>query len=264
MNYRERQMLVCLKKIREEVGCLAVKAEFEAEGTRVEELLRLVDIARKAGVDLALKIGGCEAVRDLMESKQIGVEYIIAPMVETPYALTKYIDAKNKIYDEDEQKDTAFLFNIETKSSFDNVNEMLELAAEPKGLDGVVFGRVDFSSSLKWPRDTLNSANMAEYCAIVANGCRSKRLDFVVGGGISIDSVDFLRELHNVHLTRFETRKVVFPSSALDSKLIKEGLLEAVKFELLWLLNKQDYYSSITKEDILRIEMLQNRWKLPL
>ena len=38
-------------------------------------------------------------MKDLMECKQFGTEYIIAPMVETDYALKKFIEAKNKIFD---------------------------------------------------------------------------------------------------------------------------------------------------------------------
>ena len=262
MNTYERKMLDILRKGQEHYGVVATKAEFEAEGTRTDELLRLIEIAHKANVGLALKVGGCEAIRDMLEARQFGVRYIIAPMVETPYALSKYITAKDKVFSEEEKEDVKFLFNVETITAFNNIHEMVNLAASKPGCDGVVFGRVDFSGSLGLGREGIESETITTAGESIAKLCKDKGLEFVVGGAVSSDALDNLHRFNAVHLNRFETRKVVFLGSALTDQNLPEALRQAVHFELLWLLNKREYYGLMHKEDQTRIEMLESRWKV--
>jgi len=111
-------------------------------------------------------------------------------------------------------------------------------------------------------REDINCERVERDVLVVAEKCRSSLLDLVVGGGVSPESINFLRRVEEVHLSRFETRKVVFSSVAIQEKNIEDGLLNAVHFEMLWLLNKQAYYESIGREDLARIEMLRKRWNV--
>lgn len=249
-------MLESLKRGRDQFGVVAVKAEFEAEGTRPDEFLRLLELAQRADLKVALKIGGCEAVSDLLSTKIYGIDYVIAPMVETPYALQKFIEAKDKTHGRDEQR-TQFLFNLETETTLRNLDEMVALSRGT--IDGVVFGRVDFTLSRKLKRDQINDRQITDAVLAVARACRDNDLELVVGGSVSKEAIPALREIQAVRLDRFETRKVIFEGTAVNRANIDDAIANAVEFELDWLKNKRDYYDRIAQEDSARIVMMEKR-----
>ncbi len=75
-------------------------------------------------------------------------------------------------------------------------------------------------------------------------------------------SLPFFKRLPQGALTRFETRKVIFNAQdALQDENADKGILKAVGFELMWIKNKQNFYSAISSEDIKRIEVLESRYK---
>jgi len=255
MNSVERQMLEMLKKGRDHFGVVAIKAEFEAEGTRPDELLRLLELAWRADLQVALKIGGCEAVSDLHASKLYGANYIIAPMVETAYSLRKFVEAKNKVYTD--FTDTRFLFNLETDTTLGNLEDMLPLARAE--LDGVVFGRVDFTLSRGLERGAINDRQITDSVLLAAHACVDHDLELVVGGSVALEAATALREIRRVRLDRFETRKVIFDGAAVETAGFEAGIANAVAFELAWLQNKREYYQTIADEDLARIRMIEQR-----
>src|SRR6056297_3163881 len=99
----EQKMFDILKKLRDEYGVEAVKAEFEAEGSRTDELVKLNEIVFRADLKMFIKIGGCEAVRDIDQCVLLGASGIMAPMIETPFAMGKFMQAAKKVYTEDER-----------------------------------------------------------------------------------------------------------------------------------------------------------------
>jgi hypothetical protein len=255
VNPNHARMLDMLTKARDHYGVVAIKAEFEAEGTRSEELLRLTDLTYRAGLKLALKIGGCEAITDLYAAQAHGADHVIAPMVETPYALTKFADARDKVFAG--PTTTRFLFNLETASTLAALGAMLPIAKAR--LDGIVFGRVDFTLSQGLPRDAVNTPAITQSVLIAAEAARAHGLELVVGGSVSVDAMEPLRAARAIRLDRFETRKVVFDGAAVESRTFAAGIAHAVAFELAWLEAKRDHYAAIAIEDAVRIAMMRER-----
>jgi len=258
MNELERKMVQQLQDLRENHHVVGVKAEFEAEGTRLEEAMRLKDVVSSAGLGLTIKIGGGEALRDMYEARVIGVDRVVGPMIESAYALHKFLGAIKLAFPAGERDHVHVAINIETVTSVDNLDAMLALP-EIGELDGVVLGRVDMTGSLGLSRDDVNSQKILEITRRVFEASKAKGLECAVGGGVAKEALPFMRDLGGL-LDRYETRKVIFGCPAALDENAEAGILKAVGFELMWLKNKRDFYCSIYEEDRTRIEMLEARY----
>jgi len=109
-------------------------------------------------------------------------------------------------------------------------------------------------------RDDINSEAVFVVAERLFAQAKELGLECALGGGVSADSLEFMRRLPEGHLDRYETRKVVFGCPGSLGDRAGDGILKAVGFELMWLKNKRDFYGCIFEEDHARIDMLQGRY----
>ena len=253
MNLRT-EIIESLRILKDEYGVVSIKAEFEAEGSRKDELIMLRDfIETVGGIGLIIKIGGCEAVHDLDQCKLLSATGVMAPMIETPFAMDKFCKAFNKVYGEDVKVER--IINAETKTCLEYFDDILEHGKN--FLTGVTVGRSDLSASMGIERKDIESEPVFNASREFVMKAKSKNLTTNFGGNIGVESIPFVIKM-SPYIDRFETRKVVISKSD-NAEFLKKAIISALNFELLYLQFKSEYYTRMAKEDIERVKRLQNQ-----
>ena len=167
----ENQLKDQLKKLKEEFGISGIKAEFEAEGSSYDDILRLRNLtSRIADLSLHVKIGGVEAIRDIIDCLEIGVDGIIAPMVESAFGAKKFINSLERF----EVKDVLHCsINIETKNGLSELDDILKTSTD--AINNITIGRSDLSGSYMDESITPNSSFIAKKVILVANSAKVTR-----------------------------------------------------------------------------------------
>ena len=252
MNFR-KQIRESLKKLKNEYGIVSIKAEFEAEGSRKDELIMLRELVESANLGLIIKIGGCEAVHDIDQCKLLSATGIMAPMIETPFAMKKFRGAVEKVYGENAEIER--IINAETITCFKNFDAILN---EGKGfLTGITVGRSDLSASMGIEKKDIEKAEVFEVTKAFCEKAKGRGLVTNFGGNIGIESIPFIIEMHS-YIDRFETRKVVV-SKHRDPEFLKQAIAASLEFELLYLHLKSEYYTNMATEDTQRIQRLEKQ-----
>ena len=208
-------MLDSLLELKEVHGVYGIKAEFEAEGARMDELICLRELILRADLNFITKIGGCEAVHDMQQCKLLGATGIMAPMIETPFAMSKFVGAAKRVYGDD-MDSVEWIINAETKTCHANYKEILEVGSG--FLKTVTVGRSDLSASMGIARKDIETEPVFEATRDLLQMSRHAGITTNFGGNIGIESIPFIVGMSDV-ADRFETRKVVISIEKDENKL---------------------------------------------
>jgi hypothetical protein len=258
MNNLEFKSVEILKNLIDSNGVLGIKTSFEDEGASFFEVMRLKELCNQAGTKLLLKISGAEAKRDLIDSQSIGVKGIVAPMIESGFALDKFIKSVKEKIPASSLKNIQLGINIETITAYKNFNEIINSDGF-NSLYHITIGRVDFVNSMNKNRDFVDSDQILDYATHMFTLTKQLGKKNYLGGAITLNSEGFLKFLYGKGLLdKFETRYVIYdPTIALNN--LEVSLKEGQRLELGILKYRQDFYyqESIKEND--RIQMIEKR-----
>lgn len=235
-----------------DMGCSGIKISFEDEGALFNEVITMRSLTSSIGIDLSVKIGGCEAKRDIIDCIDLNCDSIVAPMIESEFSLQKFITALNT-YNYDKKKG----FNLETIQSFNNLNKLSDNFHK---IDFITVGRVDFVGSLDKDRDYVDSDSMFQKVKKIFQVARSKGVMCYLGGAITIKSKKFLEELIEENLLdKFETRYIIYDAHKININDLDKLLYWGNLFEVEWLKFIHNRYLSHANKDLKRIKMIEER-----
>jgi len=193
---------------------ISLKGEFEAEGLSRDSVAAEAAFAVRNGLPYLVKIGGCEAKSDMRFLMMQGIRSVVAPMIESAFAMSKY---------QDMLPEGAFDHvgvTIETVDAVERIDAILDAGVK---LNEVTVGRSDLTAS--YGGKDVNGAQTVAMVKTVARAARERGMPTTMGGSVNAKTFDLLRqdaELRDL-VTCVETRKCVMK---VDS-FLERGALEA-------------------------------------
>ena len=215
-------------------------------------------ITKKANVDLNVKVGGCEAKNDIYFCENLNVSGLVAPMVESAYALRKFLQTVSK------KKSINYFINLESIQAFKNINKIFR-ERNAKFLKGVVIGRSDLAGSLNLEKKSVDSLRIYKLVLNLLKKLKNKNLLIKMGGSLTSNSKKFVSKLYNFGLLhRVETRNIEIKLNNNNIKNFENIIPEIYKFELEWLrykilLSKKRKFK-LKNDNYERIKILKKRF----
>ena len=242
------QNLVTKLNYLKKFGLVAIKQSLEDEGAGFEDIIIMRKLTKEINLKLNVKIGGCEAKNDIFFCDKIKVDGIVAPMVESKYALHKFITTiKHNI----KFKKIKLFFNLETIQAYNDLTSILKVK-NLNLLHGLVIGRSDLVGSMNLEKSDVNSKKVYILVNNILSKIYKKKIVAKMGGSITPKSLDFIKKLNlSKKLNKIETRNCEFLLNKNLFNNFEEILLKVYDFEISWLIYKaKKIYTKNTNRQI--------------
>ncbi len=205
----DKKIIKSTIELKRKFGACALKASFEDEGIEDSDLNDLVSLSGPSSLPVFVKIGGCEANRDIENCLRLGISGLVAPMVESPFAVSKFTSSVKSRCSLLSMPEPKKFINLETIDACNRAKEILE--ANHEMLDGVVIGRSDLSRSMGLEKKNVDDKEVISVVKKTLLKARMFGLQTKMGGTISSSSVQHINDLFlEGLLDKFETRAVIF------------------------------------------------------
>lgn len=226
---------------------VSLKGEFEAEGLSRDSVAAEAAFAARNHLPYLVKIGGCEAKSDVRFLMMQGIRSVVAPMIESAFAMRKYMEMI---------PDGAFDHvgvTIETVDAVERIEALLDAGEK---LNEVTVGRTDLTAS--YDGTDVNSDETVAMVKTVARAAAKRGLPTTMGGSINAKTLALLQrdgELREL-IAAVETRKCVMK---VESFLLDGALEDAFAVERALLDMQLAHHGALTRAAGDRIEKLGAR-----
>jgi hypothetical protein len=200
---------------------------------------------------LQLKIGGPEARNDIRTGVKIGCQSLIAPMVESPYALSNFINACRETLGEKKFEHVDLQINVETRQGAEQIEAILE-ADGASHLSQITVGRHDLCRSMdRKPNETP----VMDATSRVVREAQQRDIRTSVGGRITPGDARMIAE--EVEPDKINTRELGF--TVRSPEQVEEAVRKILDFEVELLVHERTFYRDEDERLTDRITKLEGR-----
>lgn len=246
----EQKLKSTLQLLATEHGIVGVKSGTEAEDMSFEEIAMMNRISSGI-VPHTVKIGGPEARNDIRELVRLNVDGLIAPMIESPYALNLFVETIQEIVPPEKLARISLGINLETLQGYANLQAILQ-ASQFRYINKVTAARTDLSRSLGMEQE---SERVFQICQEIVSYTRKKGVLTSTGGSLQKNNIRTIME--RIQPDTINSRHMVLDCGKIQPDP-ETSLQKALQFEL-------EFYNEIersglsTKSYDQRIGLLETR-----